>query len=209
MACSTAVATAGSRRSKNGARGTPTRRCAGLIQSAQVGSAGLVGRTGVARIIAGDCIEEDGSVLRRSADGSAMIERRRERDDAADGDCAVGGFETTHAAMRGGRTNGAAGIGSDSRQTHTGGDGDGRSARRAAAGEGEIPGIAHRTIEAGGRCSAKSKFMQIRFTDEDGSCIQQAIDHFGIGGGDAVLVKLTGGGSSDAGGVDVVFQGNG
>jgi hypothetical protein len=51
--------------------------------------------------------------------------------------------------------------------------------------------------------------MQIRFTDEDGSCIQQAIDHFGIGGGDAVLVKLTGGGSSDAGGVDVVFQGNG
>src|SRR5690348_6203132 len=74
-----------------------------------IGDGGRTGNAvGIARIVSCDGIEEDRTILGTASDGSHVIKRPAQRDDAVATDAAIGWFEPGHAAASRGDANGAA-----------------------------------------------------------------------------------------------------
>ena len=57
--------------------------------------------------------------------------------------------------------------------------------------------------------SAVSEFVQIQLAEQDGARVFQTARDFGVCPGNAIFKELARAGGADAGGIDVVFQGDG
>ena len=164
---------------------------------------------GIAGVVAGDHLEEEGGVFDGEGHGADLIEGGSEGDEAIAGDKAVGGFEADDPAEGGGLADRAAGIGTQATETESGGTGGRRAAGGTAGDALGVPGILG-GAEGGifGR-GAHGEFVEVGFAEDDGAGGFEFFDDGGVVGGAEVFEHFGGAGGGAEGGAHVVFDGDG
>src|SRR5439155_24924696 len=92
----------------------------GLLHRRGVIFLGVLYAGGVELVVTGQHVEHESGILDRPHNRTAMIERERERNNAADGDEPVGRFQSNHSAIGRGYSDGAAGVRAESAKTTAG-----------------------------------------------------------------------------------------
>ena len=133
-------------------------------------------------IVTGHHVQHDRGVFDRLTHGARVIERPRERNDAANADPTVSGFESDDAAVRSGDPDRPCRIGSDGGETHVGGDGRAWSSGRPAGSERRVPRIVDRAEIGDRRCAAVGEFMQVQLAQQDRTGVLESAADFRVFG---------------------------
>ena len=152
----------------------------GVVEVGQVVGNEFVDAGGVLRVVAGHYAEHQGGVGDVVGKRAGLVQRTGEGDQAVSADPAIGGLEADDPAERGGLADRAAGVGPEGDGREVGGDGGGRTARRAAGNPLEVPGVAGRSVVAvlGGR--AHRELVHVRFADQDRVGLAKFADDRGV-----------------------------
>src|SRR5882724_13201618 len=167
------------------------------------------GGSGVARVAAGNCLEDGGDIANVGGEGADAVERRGEGDEAVAGDAAVAAHHGGDAAEGAGLADGATGVGAER------GDGkacsnDGCGAAAGPAGNAvERNGILDRAVGGVFVGTAHGEFVAIGFAEEDSAGGFKAFDGGGVVGGEMIFEDFGAAGSADASGGENVLDGDG
>jgi len=121
-------------------------------------------------------------------------------------DEAARGFEADDVVEAGGHAAGAGGVGAEGEVDFAAGDDDGGAGAGAATDEGRVEGVGDGAVGGAGAVEAAGKLVEVGFTVEGGTSIEQALHHGGVRGG-GTREGGAGGGGGPALHVDVVLDG--
>jgi len=164
---------------------------------------------GIAGIVAGDDLKEEGGVFDGEGHGADLIEGGGEGDEAVTGDEAIRWLEADDAAEGSGLADRAAGIGTQTAEAEASGTGGCRAAGGTARDTFGVPWIfggAEGGVFGGG---AHGEFIEVGFSEDDGAGGFEFIDDGGVVGGVEVFEHFGGAGGCAEGGAHVVFDGDG
>ena len=122
-------------------------------------------------VFAGHGRQDEGRIGDRACDGTRMVKFAADGQDSSQADAAEGGFQTHETAIRGGTTDGAAGLGAQGGGTHTRRD---RGCGAAAGAAGRMVGVPR--VPGFGRIET-CKGRGHRFAKDDGAGCAQAFNH--------------------------------
>src|SRR5207253_106929 len=128
----------------------------------------------IARVVAGNCLQEQGGAGHVACEWADLVERAGEGDQAEARYAAVSWFHTDDTAQTGWLTDGAPGVAAQRERCFPGRDGGRRTAAGAAGDAVEIPGVS-RDLEGavlGGR--THGKFVHVGLAQEHGVRLFQA-----------------------------------
>src|SRR5256885_9287981 len=117
-------------------------------------------------IVAGEHVQHYRRVHDAPRYWAAMVERQRQRDDAADRDETISRLQSDDTAIGRRRANGAAGVGAERAVAQIGRNRSGRSAGRATRVSLERPGIPYRPVVARRRCASERELVQVRLAND-------------------------------------------
>jgi hypothetical protein len=164
---------------------------------------------GIPRVEARHDVEQQGAVLGGLRHGAALVQGGGEGDHAVAGHHAVGGFQAGDAAQGRRLADGAAGVGAGGRR----GQARGNAGRAAAGGTarhpGGIPGVLHRTVEAGLVGRAHGELVHVGLAQAGHAGRLEPLDDMGVVGRDKVGQHLRAAGGEPALGAEDVLVGDG
>ena len=129
----------------------------------------LIRRRRIARVIPSERRERDREVADGTGEWPRVIERPRERDDAAQRDTSVGRLDAGDATERGGDADRSAGIAARGHEAHPRRDRDRAAAARAAGDARAVPGVLRVAEERVLIGDAEGPLVQVRLAEDDRS----------------------------------------
>ena len=186
-----------------------------LCQGGLIIGDGRVDAGGVPGVMTGHGFQHDGGVAHRFGDGSGLIERGGERDNAPPRAAAVGRLDADSAGERGGLADRTAGVGRGGGKAEAARNGCRRSARRSAryelvgAGLAVLaeppPRVGHGAERAGLVRGPHCEFVVVELAEHDGPGVPKVGADGGFIGRLEVVEDLGAGGSADAFGAEQVL----
>ena len=141
-----------------------------------------VGAGRVVRVVAGDCVEDEGAVVRRARHRPGVVQRPAQRHNASQRDAAVGRLDATDAAQRRGDADRAARVAAQRAVAIAGRKRRARAAAAAAGDARRVPGVARRRVVALDVGAAHGPLVQRQLAQHDDAGVLQPPHRLGVFG---------------------------